>query len=87
MKPESELRFGDAAHCVACIKDGANVAVGGLSFGASIHPPAIVDIAPGLDLEQDVLAVMGFKPLIGNLREMRKEYFDPPVLEKMLKNE
>lgn len=38
----------------------------------------LIEIAPGLDLEKDVLAIMDFKPRISpDLKEMPKEIFEP----------
>jgi len=38
----------------------------------------LIEIAPGLDLEKDVLSMMNFKPVIASdLKEMPKEIFEP----------
>ena len=36
---------------------------------------ALTEIAPGVDLERDILANMAFRPLIGELREMDARLF------------
>ncbi|MEM3326330.1 MAG: acyl CoA:acetate/3-ketoacid CoA transferase, partial [Thermoproteus sp.] len=37
----------------------------------------LVEIAPGVDVERDILARMGFKPAVGELEEMDRRIFRP----------
>ncbi len=37
---------------------------------------ALIEVAPGIDVERDVVNQMGFKPLIGEVREMDPAIFD-----------
>jgi propionate CoA-transferase len=45
----------------------------------------LVEIAPGVDLEKDLLPQLGFRPLISDsLREMPRELFAEAVLPERL---
>lgn len=44
-------------------------------FRLEADGPTLVELAPGIDLERDVLAQMSFRPRIGDLRSMRPELF------------
>jgi propionate CoA-transferase len=37
--------------------------------------PELIEVAPGIDLERDVLAQMGFKPLMRNVKTMAPHLF------------
>ncbi len=37
----------------------------------------LIEIAPGIDLEKDILALMDFKPIIKEPRLMDERIFDP----------
>lgn len=39
----------------------------------------LLEVAPGIDLERDVLAQMQFRPHIGDVRPMRRELFEAPA--------
>jgi propionate CoA-transferase len=41
----------------------------------------LIEIAPGIDLERDVLAHMGFAPVIGEVLEMDPRLFDPAPMD------
>jgi len=38
----------------------------------------LIEVAPGIDVESQVIGVMGFRPLVGRLRPMRAACFVPP---------
>ena len=40
----------------------------------------LVEVAPGIDIDRDILAHMAFRPLIGQLREMDARLFRPETL-------
>jgi len=39
----------------------------------------LIEIAPGIDLERDILALLDFKPLIRNLKQMSSHLFSKPA--------
>lgn len=41
--------------------------------------PMLIEIAPGIDLERDILAHMDFKPIIGDVKPMPAVCFEPPA--------
>ena len=38
----------------------------------------LIEVAPGIDVESQVIGVMGFRPLVGQLRPMRAACFVAP---------
>lgn len=38
---------------------------------------ALIEVAPGVDLERDILALLDFRPVVGEVREMVPELFAP----------
>jgi propionate CoA-transferase len=41
----------------------------------------LIEVAPGIDVESQVIAVMGFRPLVGRLRPMRAACFAEPIAQ------
>jgi propionate CoA-transferase len=46
-------------------------------FELGVHGLKLTEVAPGVDIERDIVAHMAFRPLIGEVRPMLPAIFDP----------